>query len=309
MSPAFCAGLREQFEQLFEIRLNPTQVSVHAHKLTPGQFIKSHNDRPTRGLPTHRVIVNLNHGYDDSYGGELVLFDRKDIASTAVVVPPVHNTGIAMEFSAQSWHSVEEVRGGTRFSVIYSFWLDTAELPAATADILPADELVWLVEQLVALGADRVSHTKRSLLEHLTGTFELLAEWGCDADVCRAGLFHSVMGTRGFPEEILDPARQDELNRMIGDYATTLVALFSRHTWGDILEFREGSIVDGTRVSPELKRSLVTLAWANKLEQQMHMDGPVTAKDAEAAARLFEKSERWLGTEARRAVAAAVGVA
>ena len=47
---------------------------------------------------------------------------------------------------------------------------------------------------LEELGAHTNSHSRRTLLDHLLGTHDLLVEWENEPDVCVAGLFHSIYG-------------------------------------------------------------------------------------------------------------------
>ncbi|HZC82277.1 MAG TPA: 2OG-Fe(II) oxygenase, partial [Nitrospiraceae bacterium] len=124
VAPEMLDHLRQQLERIFETDLIAGRATVHAHKLLSGHAIGLHNDRPVRGVPSHRVIVHLNSAFDDSYGGHLVLLDRVDPEQSAVIVRPVHNSAILIEFSDHSWHCVDEVRAGTRYSIIYSFWHD-----------------------------------------------------------------------------------------------------------------------------------------------------------------------------------------
>lgn len=99
----------------------------NAHRMLPGHRIGIHTDTPNHGTETHRFLINLNAGFDDSYGGHLVLFDKDNLCEDALVVlPPGHNSAAAMEFSDRSWHWVDEVKSGMRFSLVYSFWKESA---------------------------------------------------------------------------------------------------------------------------------------------------------------------------------------
>jgi hypothetical protein len=50
-----------------------------------------------------------------------------------------------------------------------------------------------MMDFLVGLGTDSVPHSgDKGFLAHLIGVFRDLESWGCDRDVCRAGLFHSI---------------------------------------------------------------------------------------------------------------------
>lgn len=86
---------------------------------------------------------------------------------------------------------------------------------------------VELLAALEAWGAVRVPHSGRLLADHLAGTCRLLAQWGCDADVCRAGLFHSIYGTLSFKQACLQGDQRSRLAMLIGPTAERLVYLFS----------------------------------------------------------------------------------
>ena len=56
-----------------------------------------------------------------------------------------------------------------------------------------------MLDFLVGLGTDSVPHSgEKGFLAHLIGVHRDLESWGCDRDVCRAGLFHSIYGTQLF---------------------------------------------------------------------------------------------------------------
>ena len=80
-----------------------------------------------------------------------------------------------------------------------------------------------MVDFLVGLGTDSVPHTgEKGFLAHLIGVYRDLESWGCDRDVCRAGLFHSIYGTELFQKFSLPLERRDEVCRLIGERAERL---------------------------------------------------------------------------------------
>jgi hypothetical protein len=82
---------------------------------------------------------------------------------------------------------------------------------------------------LEELGVSDHSHLAgRSRAEHLTATFEILADWGAPEEVTLAGLFHSVYGTDAFDHPSLPP---DGLSRLrvrnaVGAAAERLAYMF-----------------------------------------------------------------------------------
>lgn len=72
------------------------------------------------------------------------------------------------------------------------------------------------------VGADDVPHTQKSYLAHGIGVYRDLKAWGCDEDLCRAGLFHSIYGTQIFQSFALPVDRRGELQGLIGKRAEWL---------------------------------------------------------------------------------------
>lgn len=80
-----------------------------------------------------------------------------------------------------------------------------------------------MVDFLVALGTDNVPHSgEKGFLAHLIGVYRDLEGWGCDRDVCRAGLFHSIYGTQLFQKFCLPLERRSEVQQLIGERAERL---------------------------------------------------------------------------------------
>src|SRR5262245_27404402 len=82
-----------------------------------------------------------------------------------------------------------------------------------------------LTSFLMELGVDRVGHTNKSYLAHLVGVYRDMQAGGCTADVCRAGMFHSIYGTERFQGFKLPLERRPELRALIGDRAERLAYL------------------------------------------------------------------------------------
>lgn len=77
-----------------------------------------------------------------------------------------------------------------------------------------------MIDFLVGLGTDSVPHSgEKGFLAHLIGVYRDLEAWGCDRDVCRAGLFHSIYGTELFQKFSLPLDRRGDVQRLIGTRA------------------------------------------------------------------------------------------
>lgn len=123
-------------------------------------------------------------------------------------------------------------------------------------------------------------HFARSLHDHLAGCYFLLIRWNAALHVCRAGLFHSIYGTKTFRDAVVGLAERSRVRAAIGSRAERLVYLFcygdrrslmldnhaSPYVWTD---YRDGTRVE---LDDETFRSLVMLEAANFIEQLPFID-------------------------------------
>lgn len=93
---------------------------VTAHKLLVGQTIRIHNDFIS-GEETHRLLVQLNRGWDDEKGGLLMLFGSARAEDVRRAVRPLHRSAFAFEISPRSFHAVSTIQEGERYTLVYSF--------------------------------------------------------------------------------------------------------------------------------------------------------------------------------------------
>ena len=84
-----------------------------------------------------------------------------------------------------------------------------------------------LIGFLRAHRAHLVPHAKGPFLDHLIGTYKLLKKWGCEKEVCYAGLFHSIYGTQIFKHQTLSYKDRNKIKKLIGERAEHLAYLFS----------------------------------------------------------------------------------
>lgn len=82
-----------------------------------------------------------------------------------------------------------------------------------------------LTNYLRAEGIERVDHSGRTYLAHLVNLSRLMEEQGCDEELCRAGMFHSIYGTELFQGFKLSFDRRDEIRGLIGERAERLAYL------------------------------------------------------------------------------------
>lgn len=79
--------------------------------------------------------------------------------------------------------------------------------------------------------AEQANFFRNYLLGHLIDTARLLATWGCEQELCDAGLFHSLYSTEsivvaGLPFTPLPLERRAEVRSMLGSRTERIVYLF-----------------------------------------------------------------------------------
>ena len=78
---------------------------------------------------------------------------------------------------------------------------------------------------LVNLGIEKVAHTEKTYLGHLINVYRLMEAEGCDDELCRAGMFHSIYGTERFQGFKLPLESRAEVRGLIGARAEKLAYL------------------------------------------------------------------------------------
>jgi len=112
--------LRRRISRHFRQPLSD-RVDVTAHKLAPGQTIRIHNDFIPGG-ESHRLLLQLNRGWEPPQGGYLMLFNGPEPETVGKLVEPKHGSVQAFAISPRSYHAVSTVHGGERFTIVYSFY-------------------------------------------------------------------------------------------------------------------------------------------------------------------------------------------
>src|SRR5689334_7221119 len=78
---------------------------------------------------------------------------------------------------------------------------------------------------LTGLGVEQVPHSEKSFLAHLIGVYRYMEARGCDEELCRAGMFHSIYGTELFQRYQLPLDRRADVRALIGERAERLAYL------------------------------------------------------------------------------------
>jgi hypothetical protein len=316
--------LRRKMETLFNTPLT-TRWTVTAHRLLPRQGIGIHNDAPDDETETHRLIVQLNSGWQHDFGGHLLLFNSHNPIDVHRVFLPRHNTGIGLALSSRSYHAVGDVRVGERYTIVYSFWQQPQGRRAASAssrspEAAPTDHaesvsgldaevpaIRHLVEFLETVGAYDLPHSGATLLSHLIGTYKILDRWRCPQHLRTAGLFHSVYGTVSFRPSLVSLEQRRRIQDMIGPRAEQLVYLYSLGTRPSLyanLDRNAAYFVEGegggaaVPITRECLSDLLTLDLANSLELERSTGMLFSSEAAETERQVYERSASLLPTEA-----------
>jgi len=80
-------------------------------------------------------------------------------------------------------------------------------------------ELKRMADFIRDVGATDVSHSERTYLAHAVGVHNDLKRWGCDDDLAKAAVFHSIYGTELFQRFTLPLERRGEVRELIGERA------------------------------------------------------------------------------------------
>lgn len=140
-------------------------------------------------------------------------------------------------------------------------------------------------DYIIALGADKIPHTETVYLAHAVGVHNDLRSWGCDEELCRAGLFHSIYGTEGFQRFKLPLEQRGEVRELIGERAEMLAYLncamdrdsFDAAAARDAEPYRFRDRINGETVELSKRdfNDLCTIHlcdWAEQMPRSKHWD-------------------------------------
>ena len=133
-APETIAALAERYGAAFGRHVTG-KGRVTAHKLLNGQTIGVHTDEPSGDRGTHRLLVQLNRGWREDCGGELLLLAGEKMDALHSIVPPHHNRAVGFEMSDRSFHAVAKVRNWARYTLVFYFWADDRPSPAASRHV------------------------------------------------------------------------------------------------------------------------------------------------------------------------------
>jgi hypothetical protein len=224
-------------------------------------------------------------------------------------------SAVAMEFSDHSWHFVDEVKHGTRYSLLYSFWksgrTEQPVVPAPGPRIPGEKDFRRLYELLRVLGADAIPHSNGFLMDHLIGTCQILQGWQSDWDICKAGLFHSIADAAAISSLGSRNERKNTLRAILGERSLFLIRLYQSldDPALDQLLFQRDFWENGVlvRVHEQDLRAVVVLVWASILEKARRLPAPGAERERLQA--LYEKTKELMSEATERDVAALLNTA
>jgi len=89
------------------------------------------------------------------------------------------------------------------------------------------EDIDKIIKFLNYIKLDSISHSNRSLISHLIGTYSIIKHWQLQPSVCLAGLCHSIYGTTSLDSTgdsvSLSPRRRSFLRDLIGEEAEKIV--------------------------------------------------------------------------------------
>ncbi len=162
---------------------------------------------------------------------------------------------------------------------------------------------------LEELDAHVTPHSRRTLLDHLQGTHDLLVEWENEPDIFVAGLFHSVYGTYVFEKQSADISMREQIRDVIGPNAERLVHLFCVTDRRCFYEHLGESSIDLHDIvhdcDLELERdtlaALIEIEVANVVEQLPRRSMKKARRTAEWYGDAFARSRSYISPLAARA--------
>ena len=119
------------------------------------------------------------------------------------------------------------------FRPMFDDWLAQSEFQAGVSPVDICDDpgLQLLLDVHIAEGAsDRAVFRDNTRLAHCLGTYRYLRSWGCDLDICRAGLFHNMYTPPGRQFPI---SARDHMKTLIGERAEFLAYCRCAFQYGD----------------------------------------------------------------------------
>lgn len=170
-------------------------------------------------------------------------------------------------------------------------------------------------EKLSELGAGDFAHLDGTLIDHLTGTADLLKLWSASGTLQDAGLFHAAYGTAGFDTKMVSINQRENISEIIGNEAEDIVYTYCAcdraYFWpqfgnNEVLEFRDRFNGDTYVLSCSLLKAFCELTVANELE--IAKNNPKFLRESGPGLLcLFDNMSRYLSSAARQQIRDTLG--
>lgn len=172
--------------------------AIVAHRMGPGEAVAPHNDSP-HCSPTaaqYRLIV-----FADEPGGEGGDFVIHGPDGTERRIPPASEAAVLMRLSDNSFHSVDTVRAGQRYSIVVSYWAYPL-LHACPREALLVEHCM---RSVIAAGLEELEERKTSAARRSYDAYAWLANRGAPLHVCISALLHLYPYSRKLDSEVRAP--------------------------------------------------------------------------------------------------------
>ena len=269
LNTEFISNIKKILEDNFEVQLSE-RFTMSAHKFNIGQYINVHSDFvPALDYETHRVVIYVSESSDSFKGGQLIIFNSQDSRDINKTIEPTNNTLFAFEVSPKSYHGVETIKFGERYTINMSFWCNKVAYLEKIYSIPNA----WKKTFNFLLSTDFYldNHSSRNVIDHLVKTAQLLAKWGFNDSLQIAGLIHNIYGTQNFKSaksKIIDRLTVKEI---VGDHVELLIHYYcttdKTQLYKSILNGTELYNVEHESISNVLQIDILVMEIANFFEQ------------------------------------------
>jgi hypothetical protein len=220
-----------------------------------------HTDSTRAGDRT--VVIYINKKWEREWGGETTLYLGDEIEHAEL---PRANNGLV--FDGKQLHCA---RGLTRICPAQRI---TLMFKFAPIGIDPTRQRLQAF--LTEHECNTIKHSKRNLMAHLLGVYDLLRQAGQPDDVCAAGGLHSIFGTNTFKTKTLDLGEIETVAQEFGERVAYLAELFSKLARPSTLESAiksrsltlELTSVGRVDVTRETLQELCEIEAANLVEQR-----------------------------------------
>lgn len=208
------------------------------------------------------LVVYLNKIWKREWGGETLIYYNERSAHAEL---PKYNHGISFPgWMTHAANGVTRICPETRITLMFK---------VSPKDIDPIRDSVQTI--LIELGADKIPHGNRYLINHLLNVYDLLKWANRNQHTCLGGAFHSIFGTNIYQYKTLTSEDQEFLAARIGTEATQLAIMFCEINRPLALEkaLRESTFEVETQnnnfisLTREQFYSLVAIEAANLYEQ------------------------------------------